>query len=88
MLSLVNEVFSGEVQKPRSDKERDRTARHYEFFAALYKSDKTFPVVLGFMYLGLALGFIVMAVGLPWVGGCIMAGWFLLMVYLMTGAWQ
>lgn len=54
----------------------------------LHVADKSFPIVIGFLFLGPALG-LLLGVTVSWLVGLIVGGgWFFLVVFLMTrGAW-
>src|SRR5207253_1953072 len=75
-LGPSHEISSSDVKKGGGNTKNDSERRNknsagsgYEFFAAFYKSDKTFPIVLGFMCLGPVLGFWLMITCGIWVGG-------------------
>jgi hypothetical protein len=84
---VVNKI-SGQGEEAGDKHQEDRTKGGYQLIASLYKSDKTFPIVLGFLCLGPIIGLLFVVAGYFW-GGCgVLMGWLLLFLYLLSGAWQ
>lgn len=50
--------------------------------------EKTFLIVLVFLYFGPTIGFLTVALGSFWMGCGILCVWLFLCLYLLSGVWQ